>query len=111
MNNDWVRTRRVFHLRMPLEWNQIDSILAGNMEMPAAVPYPSEPCMASVEDDRCPRNVVKQQLFALMPRDEAELEHLQASHFDGAMKDRGSIELGHHPFQVSKEFLSQPELQ
>eukprot|EP00929_Paragymnodinium_shiwhaense_P070041 TRINITY_DN35418_c0_g1_i1.p1 TRINITY_DN35418_c0_g1~~TRINITY_DN35418_c0_g1_i1.p1 ORF type:complete len:1454 (+),score=247.56 TRINITY_DN35418_c0_g1_i1:190-4551(+) len=38
----WIVSRRTFHLPSQPDWNQLDQIMAGNREMPPALPYPME---------------------------------------------------------------------
>ena len=44
-------SRRIFHLPMRPKWNTLDSIIAGDLQMPAALPYPV--VSSSSNPDRC----------------------------------------------------------
>mmetsp|Transcript_110269 Transcript_110269/g.276085 ORF Transcript_110269/g.276085 Transcript_110269/m.276085 type:complete len:215 (+) Transcript_110269:1-645(+) len=39
----WLTCRRIFHLPERPAWNSLDAIIAGDLPMPAALPYPIDP--------------------------------------------------------------------
>lgn len=98
----WVPSRRVFHLQEKAFWNGLDSILAGDLAMPAALPYPVMR-EGSGFSDRCPgwklRNALKQSLFVLVPCDPAARSHkdLFACTLE---KLGGKTKVGVDPFEV-----------
>jgi len=102
----WAPCRRVFYLPpRNLEWNNLDNIVAGSLPMPAALPYP---ITDSTQSEHCPgwalRNAVKQHLYAVVSRDEAEGSH--AEHFAHVLRLLGgSISLGDDPFSLLESLL------
>merc|ERR1712176_505309 len=78
LGNDWKPCIRIFHCPARPAWNSVDAILAGDLPMPAALPYPIPPPSANITD-RCPgwqlRSAIKQHLYVLIPQDAKERSH------------------------------------
>lgn len=104
-SRSWVLGRRIFHTHDRLLWNELDSIVAGHLRIPAALPYPIE-CSASGIDDKCPgwrlRTALKQHLFMLVPCDPAARSHRKL--FEKTLRElNGEISIGVDPFEVLEE--------
>lgn len=85
----------------PVNWNELDTMLAGNLPVPPALPYPVD--REGVVADQCQgwklRSALKQHLFILVPFDAAGRSHSEL--FQSTLEALGgSIGVGVDPFEV-----------
>lgn len=98
----WVQSRRTFHMPDRLDWNELDAILVGNKQVPAAIPYPVDHEQKGDEDVRPGwrlRGAMKQHLYALVPLNEGARSHTEV--LSSALQlEFNKIEVGVDPFEV-----------
>jgi len=100
----WSQVNRIFHLPMRPPWNTLDDVLAGNQNMPPALPYPVAPAdedhKSKVGDGWQLRSAIKQHLFVLVPTSPEQRSH--QAYLEKVLQQRGeeSLPTGEDIFEV-----------